>query len=93
MLDLVPAEIADVDKTLDTVLKLCEYTEVGDIAYGSLMLASYRIFLADILPRILGKLLETKGNLACLTVDRENLSLYFVAHLKELLCRVETWRP
>ena len=38
MLDLVPAEVADVDETFYAVLKLCEYTEVGDIADGSLVL-------------------------------------------------------
>ena len=38
MFDLVPREVADVNETLDAVLKLCEYTEVGDIANDSLVL-------------------------------------------------------
>ena len=38
MFDLVPREVADVNETLDTVLKLCKYTEVGDVAYDSLVL-------------------------------------------------------
>ena len=38
MLDLVPGEIADVHESLDTVLKLCEETEVGDVADDSLVL-------------------------------------------------------
>ena len=69
MLDLVPAEVADVDESLNAVLKLCEHTEVGDVAYACLMLAAYRILLADVLPRVLGELLESEGNLAGLAVD------------------------
>ena len=69
MLDLVPAQVADVNQSLYAVLELSEDTEVGDIAYDSLVLAAYRILLADVLPRVLGKLLESEGNLAGLTVD------------------------
>ena len=56
-------------QTFNTVLKLCEHTEVGDIAYGSLVLAAYRVLAADVLPRVLGELLQTERNLACITVD------------------------
>ena len=38
MLDLVPGEVADVYETLNAFLKLCEETEVGDIADDSLVL-------------------------------------------------------
>lgn len=37
MLDLVPREVADVDESLNTVLWLCEHTEVGDVANDSLV--------------------------------------------------------
>ena len=61
MLDLVPAKVADVNKTLDTVLELCEYTEGCDITYGCSLLAANGITLTDVLPRILYKLLQNKN--------------------------------
>ena len=38
MFDLVPREVADVYETLDTILELSKYTEVGDVADNSLVL-------------------------------------------------------
>ena len=93
MLDLVPAEVADVNETLYAVLKLGKHAEVGDVAYGSLVLAANRILGADVLPRILGKLLETKGNLVSIAVDAEDACLNFVTYLEELLSAVQTWAP
>ena len=86
MLDLVPAEVADVNESLYAVLKLSEYTEAGHIAYDCLMLAAYRILLTDGIPRVRSKLLHTEGHLAGLAVDGENLRLNLVADLKEVLC-------
>ena len=93
MLDLVPAEVADVNETLYAILKLGKHAEVGDVAYGSLVLAANRILGADVLPRILGKLLETKGNLVSIAVDAEDACLNFVTYLEELLSAVQTWAP
>ena len=93
MLDLVPREVADVDESLNTVLRLCEHTEVGDVAYDSLVNGTYRVLVADALPRIRGELLQTEGHLPVLTVDGENLCLYLVTYLEELLSAVESWRP
>ena len=93
MLDLVPAEIADVDETLDTVLRLGEHTEVGDVADNSLVNGTDRILVADALPRVGSELLETERHLPALTVDGKDLSLNLVADLEELLGAVEPRRP
>ena len=37
MLDLVPGKVADVDESLNAILRLCEHTEVGDVANDSLV--------------------------------------------------------
>ena len=93
MLDLVPTEVGDVDKTFHAVFQLCEHTEVGDVTDGSLVLGTYRIFLADALPRVGGELLDAQGHLAGLAVQGEDNGLYFVAHLQEFLSAVQTGAP
>ena len=93
MLDLVPAEVADVDQALYAVLKLGKYAEVGDVADGSGVTAADGILLADVLPRIDGELLEAEGNLAGLAVDAEDLCLNLVALLEELLGAVKPGAP
>ena len=59
MLNLLgPRKVADVDKTVNTFLKLYEYTEVGEVSYLSIVLASYRILHFDCLPWIFLQLLD-----------------------------------
>ena len=48
MLDLVPAEVADVHETLNAILKLGKYAEVGDVADNSLVLAASPVELLKI---------------------------------------------
>ncbi len=90
MLDLVPGKVADVDESLNAILRLGEHTEVGDVAYDSLVDRAYRVLVADALPRVRGELLQTEGHLPVLTVDGENLCLYLVTYLEELLRAVES---
>ena len=93
MLDLVPAEVADVDESLDSVLRLSEDTEVGDVADNRLVGGTDRILVADALPRVRSELLQTEGHLPVLTVDRKNLGLDLVTDFEELLGAVEPGRP
>ena len=57
------------------------------------MLASNRILLLDVVPRVGSKLLHTERHLASLAVQGEDLSLNFVTDLEEVLCGVETGAP
>ena len=93
MLDLVPGKVADVDETLNAVFRLCEYTEVGDVADDCLVDRAYRVLVADALPRVRSELFQTEGHLPVLTVDGKDLSLDFVTHLQEFLGAVKPWRP
>ena len=93
MLDLVPAEVADVDESFDTVLRLCEHTEVGDVADDCLVGGADRILVADALPRVGGELLQTERHLPVLTVDGKDLSLNLVSDLEELLGAMQPGRP
>ena len=61
MLNLLgPAEVADVDQTIDTLFELNEYAEVGEVANLSGVLAANRIFNLDSLPGIFLELLDTE---------------------------------
>ena len=81
------------DETLYALLQLGEYTEVGDVAYGSGMLAAYRILLADGLPWVRGELLDAEGHLLVLAVKAEDLCLDLVTYLQVILGDAEAWAP
>ena len=86
MLNLLsPAEVADVDQTVNTLLELYKYTEVGEVANLSSVLAAYRILSLDSLPWILAELLDTQRHLALVAVESQDNCLNIVANLQELL--------
>ncbi len=89
----VPGEVGDVYETLDTFLKLGEYTEVGDVADNSCVLASYRVFLTDRLPRVREELFDTEAHLLLLTVEGKDLGFNLVTYFEEVLGDAETWAP
>ena len=81
---LCPREVADVDESVNTLLKLNEYAEVGEVANLGLMLAANRILNLDSLPWIFLEL-YTKAHLALLAVESEDDCLYLVAYAEEVL--------
>ena len=83
---LCPREVGDVDKSVNTFLKLYEDTEVSEVANLCCVLAAYRILNLDVLPRIFLKLLDAERHLALCAVEGEDNGLYLVAHVEELLC-------
>ena len=86
MLNLLgPREVADVDQTIDTLLELNKYTEVGEVANLSGVLAANRILNLDSLPRIFLQLLDAERHLALVAVESQDNGLDFVANLQELL--------
>ena len=94
MLNLLgPREVADVDKSVNTLLQLNEYAEVGEVAHLSSMLASNRILNLDSLPWVFLKLLDTKAHLALVAVESEDNSLHLVAHAEEVLGRAQVLAP
>ncbi len=94
VLDLLgPAQVADVDKTVDTFLKLHEDTEVGEIADRSGMFRVDGIFFVDGSPRIRFELLDTEAHLALLAVEGEDDGLHLLAHFEEILCAAQVQAP
>ena len=57
------------------------------------MLAAYRILLFDRFPWIRLQLLDTQRHLALFAVQCQDYSLYFVAHLHEVLSRTQVLAP
>ncbi len=94
MLDLLgPAQVADVDHTVNTFLKLDEYAEVGEVADSSDVLGVDGVLLGDGSPRIRLKLLQTEGHLALFAVECEDDCLDFLTDGEEILCAAQVERP
>ena len=83
---LGPAQVRDVDQTVNTLLELNEDTEVGEVANLSGVLAANRILGLDGLLRNLLQLLDTQAHLALLAVESQDDCLNLVANVQELLC-------
>lgn len=81
------------NESFNALFELCEYAEVGDIANGCLVAAAYRILVADGLPWVRSKLLETEGHLLLIAVEGKDLSLNFVTDFEEVLSDAKTWAP
>ena len=74
------------NQAINTLFKLCEDTEVSEVANLCLVNRANRILLFDVLPRISLQLLQAERHLALLTVEREDNCLHIVANVQELLC-------
>ena len=86
MLNLLgPREVRDVDKAVNTFLKLYEDTEVGEVANLSGVLAADRILGIDALQWVFLELLDTEAHLALLAVEGQDNCLYLVAYVQEVL--------
>ena len=90
---LAPAEVADVDETVDAFLKLDKDAEVGEVADNSGVLAADGIFLGDGQPGVGHELLETEAHLALLAVEGEDDGFDFLSHFKEVLSAAEVLAP
>ena len=82
---LCPREVRNVDKAVNTFLKLYKYSEVSEVTNLGCVLAANRILNVDSLPWILTQLLDAKAHLALLAVEGQDDSLYLVANIQELL--------
>ena len=86
---LGPAEVADMDKTVDTFFDFNKYAEVGEVAHAGSVTAADGIANLDVFPGIFLELLQAKAHLAVGTVESEDDSLDFVADFEEVLSRAE----
>src|SRR3546814_13123322 len=67
------------NQSVDAFFHFHEYAEIGHVADNGLVLAAYRIKLCDTRPRILCKLLDTKGHFAIIQVNSKYFRFHFVA--------------
>ena len=94
MLNLLsPREVADVDKTVNTFLKLYEDTEVSEVANLCSVLRAYWILNLDSLPWVFLKLLDAERHLTLVAVECEDNCLNLVTNLHEFLCRTQVLAP
>ena len=90
---LGPAEVRDVNETVNTFFKLNEYAEVCEVANLTSVLTANGEFLFDVLPRIVFKLLDTERHLAFLAVECEDNSVNLITNFEEFLCAAQVLAP
>ena len=90
---LGPREVGDMNQTVDALLNLDEYAEIGKVAHFGSAFGTDRIFLLDVLPWVCGQLLDAERHLALCTVESQNNCLNLVANLQEILCRTQVLAP
>ena len=90
---LRPAQVRNVDQTVDALLDLDEHAEVREVAHLGIALRADGILNLDILPRIGRQLLDAQRHFALRTVERQDDGLDLVADLHELLSRTQVLAP
>src|SRR5262245_33004420 len=81
---LGPAEIADVNQSVDSVFNLDERAEVGEIAYAPFNGRVDGIFLVQALPRVRLELLESERNATLTRIHVKHHALDLVADVEHL---------
>ena len=81
---LGPAEVGDVDQTVDAVFDLDEGAEVGEVADAAFDDGTDGVLVLELLPGIVLELLHAERDAAVVGVDREDDGVDFVAGLDHL---------
>src|SRR5579883_3417339 len=79
-----PAQIADVDQTVNSILNLNKSPEICQVPHPSLNHGPRRISLREMLPGVLKKLLHPQGDTTVLRVDGQNDGFNFIARFHDL---------
>src|SRR5208337_4975606 len=79
---LCPGHLGDMNEPLDAFLDFNECAVIGQADNLAPHLGLNRVLLLGLGPRIIHKLLESKGHSLAVTVETEDLHLYLVADLK-----------
>src|ERR1017187_3687585 len=94
MLDaLGPAEVGDVNQTVDAVFNLNEGPKVSQVADATLDDGAGGIALSEVLPWIVEELLHAQRDAAVSRVDAEDNGFNFVARLHQLGGVLQPLRP
>src|SRR5579872_450661 len=79
-----PAEVADVNQSIDTVLDLDESSKVGQVAYPAFDGHADRILIMQGVPRIFCKLPHAQGNAALARIDVQHHTFDLIADVNQL---------
>ena len=90
---LGPAEVRNVHQTVDAFFQFDKQAEVGEVAHLSFLLGFHRVSCFDVLPWVLGQLLQAKGHLALLAVNAQQDAFDFVVDFQEVLGAAQVLRP
>ena len=80
-------------QTVDAFFQFNEQAEVGEVAHLSFLLGFDRVTCFDVLPWVLGQLLQTKRHLALLAVNAQQDAFDFVVDFQEVLGAAQVLRP
>src|ERR1017187_7937767 len=81
---LGPAQVADVDQSVDSVFDFDEGAEVGQVADFAFHHRAHRELLVQTLPGIRFQLLQTQADTALLRIDVQHHGLNLVVHVDQL---------
>ncbi|MPN56817.1 hypothetical protein SDC9_204510 [bioreactor metagenome] len=82
---LGPREVTDMYKTVNSLFKFYENTEVCKVADSSCAFCTYWIFLSYCSPRIRLKLFDAERHLSLVSVKCQYNCLNLISYLKEIL--------
>src|ERR1700723_1172053 len=90
---LGPAQIADVDQTVDAVFDFDERSEVGQVSHPAFYRRADWVFLMQSVPRISGELPHAQRNPALLRVHVQYDAVYVVANVHQLRRMLHAFGP
>ncbi len=90
---LGPAQVADVDQTVNAFFDLYKDTEVGEVAYLSPVAGANSVLGLYVCPRIVFELLDTQTHLALCAVESKDNGIYLVAYFQEVVSGTEVLAP
>ena len=94
MLDLLlPAQVRNMDKSVDALLHLDKQAEVGEVAHLTAVLRLHREFELDVVPWVWNELLHAQAHLPLLAVHAQDDGLDLVSHFEELLSAAQVLTP
>ena len=94
MLDaLGPAQVRDVNQTVDAVFNLDEGAKVGQVAHPALNDCPGRILLGQVLPRVVEQLFHAQRDAAVGRIHAQHHCIHLVGRLDQLGRMLEALRP
>ena len=94
MLDFLgPAEVRDVHQTIDALFQFNEQAEVREVAHLAFLLGLHGVPCFDVLPWVLGQLLQAEGHLALLAVNAQQHAFDLIVDFQEVLGTAQVLRP